>query len=317
MNVTSSSVAQSTGEEGSYTSTSNDQQAKENTRGFRGRGDRGSGRGRNTRKPHPQQQREKAVPGPISAPINIDPTKRPTPKFLATQASELRNDPMWQDFAMEGFDGLTAYRPGYSFSVTTEGFHGLIDHTYETLNSASQVNADNHAFYESLAAPKVLVLRIQHDLAYTMDQAAPRLWNLPEDLRPEQEIAGTPTANLLGWGPATTLTPEQRSIIETSDIFVDNFNAVNLQFQFNKKLFEQVSDRVTQAEAKIKLGTALPGSARGSITQLQWQERDRGEHIAFNRRQQYSEGTVRQINYCAHDKRITLGALMWIRDGRV
>ncbi|PSN42433.1 hypothetical protein C0J52_11752 [Blattella germanica] len=117
---------------------------------------------------------------------------------------------------------------------------------------------------------------IQHDLAYTMDQAAPRLWNLPEGLRPEQEIAGTPTANLLGWGPATTLTPEQRSIIETSDIFVDNFNAVNLQFQFNKKLFEQVSDRVTQAEAKIKLGTALPGSARGSIAQVQWQERDRG-----------------------------------------
>ncbi|PSN51668.1 hypothetical protein C0J52_09605 [Blattella germanica] len=82
------------------------------------------------------------------------------------------------------------------------------------------------------------------------------------------------------------------------------------QFQFNKKLFEQISDRVTQAGTKIKLSSSSRESVFGSIAQVQWQERDRAEVIGFNRGQQYSEGTVHQLNNCAEDNRITLGALM-------
>jgi hypothetical protein len=36
--------------------------------------------------------------------------------------SPLRNDPMWQDFETEGFEGLTPYRARNDFAVTFEGF---------------------------------------------------------------------------------------------------------------------------------------------------------------------------------------------------
>ncbi|BET01875.1 Hypothetical protein NTJ_14688 [Nesidiocoris tenuis] len=32
---------------------------------------------------------------------------------------------MWQDFEVEGFDGLTAYQPRYNFTVEFEGFQGM------------------------------------------------------------------------------------------------------------------------------------------------------------------------------------------------
>ncbi|PSN32065.1 hypothetical protein C0J52_19817 [Blattella germanica] len=150
-----------------------------------GTGKRRRNRGPNNNQRPQAQPREKNIPSSISAPIKINLNVRPTPKSLATQSSELNNDPMWQDFEMEGrLCRLIAIKRNQAEETYAEGkFQDFMRNT----------------------APVVIAQRIQQDLAYTIDQEMPRIWNL----RPAEANAGLPTANLLGWALATTLTPEQ------------------------------------------------------------------------------------------------------------
>jgi hypothetical protein len=71
-------------------------------------------------------------------PPNIDRTSNPVPKALSTTETSLRNDPMWQDFETEGFEGLIPYRARNEFSVTFEGFVSLVEREYDLLNSADR-----------------------------------------------------------------------------------------------------------------------------------------------------------------------------------
>ncbi|KAF5278497.1 hypothetical protein FQA39_LY05986 [Lamprigera yunnana] len=79
------------------------------------------------------KQSEKPPPGPISVEIKLQATPNLEPKHLTVKPSVLRNDLMWQDFEMEGFDGLVAYKPRSNFAETYEGFPGLVDRVYETV----------------------------------------------------------------------------------------------------------------------------------------------------------------------------------------
>lgn len=78
----------------------------------------------------------KREPGPISQPVLLDPQNKPKPRNLSQNSTPLRNDPMWQEFDTEGFEGVTPYRPRRSFTDTMVGFQGLIDRVYELMNTA-------------------------------------------------------------------------------------------------------------------------------------------------------------------------------------
>lgn len=69
-------------------------------------------------------------PAPIPTP---EPNLDIGPKKQSSKSSTPKNDPMCQDFDMEGFDGLTAYYPRCKFTTTFEGYIGLINKTYDVL----------------------------------------------------------------------------------------------------------------------------------------------------------------------------------------
>lgn len=75
--------------------------------------------------------------GVVSAkPIITDHSLKPS--HPSTKPSELREDPMWQDFDGEGLDGFVAFRPRNNFTVTFEGLDAIIDQAYDTLNSGDR-----------------------------------------------------------------------------------------------------------------------------------------------------------------------------------
>jgi hypothetical protein len=72
-----------------------------------------------------------------------------------------------------------------------------------------QVTGQDHWMYEAMTAPIVLGCRIRAHLQKTLNPAVHADWDLPIQLRPIEAACGLPTANLLGWARATTLTSEQ------------------------------------------------------------------------------------------------------------
>ncbi|EFA13511.1 hypothetical protein TcasGA2_TC006996 [Tribolium castaneum] len=121
-----------------------------------------------------------------------------------------------------------------------------------------------------MPCPLVLAQRIQQDLAHTI-VPGDRNWDLPEVIRCEEEGAGLPTKNLLGWAPATTLSTEQRQLIEGAGITPDDFGATTGRYQLNKALFEIIADHMRRTTS-MKLSDGLHESEKGSISQVIWQE---------------------------------------------
>lgn len=173
-----------------------------------------------------------------------------------------------------------------------------------------QIDEDTHFLYESMAAPIVTSGRMVADLEYTMNPNVNRTWDLDPTIAPNDMNAGLPTKNLIGWAPAVTLTPEQRQILESGGVDNNSIHPDLPKFELNRALFENISDKVSKLEAKVKLGTITSGSVFGSAAQLQWQVRDPEENIYFDRLHQYSNGTVRVNSSHLEDKRLTIGALI-------
>jgi hypothetical protein len=119
-----------------------------------------------------------------------------------------------------------------------------------------------------MVSPRICAQRI-HDLQYTVNPALPQNWNLPQDLIPAEEDAGLPTKNLLGWSSATTLTTEQRVLLEGANVREDDFGATNPRFMMNKPLFESIADRVRILDRVVKLGASVHESITGSVCQTQ------------------------------------------------
>lgn len=174
-----------------------------------------------------------------------------------------------------------------------------------------RVNTETHSSYESMVAPIVIARRIVEDLLYTHDQARVRNWNVPNAIVPEDENAGLPTRNLIGWASAATLTTEQRQLLESAGLVDEKFNVDVNQFQFNRQLFSKVSDFMKAAERTIKLGASVHESERGSLAQVPWQIRDTNEdNPAFNRHEQYCEGYVSERTYTLMDRRFAMASLV-------
>jgi hypothetical protein len=174
-----------------------------------------------------------------------------------------------------------------------------------------QVDSNTHYHYESLACPVVLAQGVCEDLNFTMNPHVGRQWDLPDELQPEQDNRRAPTRNMLGWAQATALTSEQRQLVESASVEVDDFHPDQLQFRFILALFEKVSDFVKMAEKTIKTGSSVHESERGSVSQIPWKLRDQAEeNVIFNRNSHYWEGTVSERTYTSTDRRIAIGALI-------
>ncbi|XP_063987412.1 uncharacterized protein LOC135167792 [Diachasmimorpha longicaudata] len=101
-----------------------------------------------------------------------------------------------------------------------------------------RVSSKNHWKYMSFPAPVVVAQAIQEDLI--MEMKGSTNWNLKAHLIPpfEDGNPGLPTANLLGWKPATVLTTDQRQKLHLSGINQYQFEVLNSQFQLNAKLMK-------------------------------------------------------------------------------
>ena len=136
--------------------------------------------------------------------------QRPTPKALSVASSKMQNDPLWIEFEIDDFGGLTPYRGRDRFAVTAEGFISLVERCYQLLTSAYRpfgkfIFMSIFTWYccQFLYARFcTLRERIVEDLAYTLDNARNRNWNLPDALRPAVTAGGLPTKNLLVGGKA-------------------------------------------------------------------------------------------------------------------
>jgi hypothetical protein len=147
--------------------------------------------------------------------------------------------------------------------------------------------------------PAILVCaeRIRQDLEYNLHPEIKEIWDLPEDLRPEEEDCGLPTKNLLGWGRAMALPTEQRMTLERTGVDGDNFPVTNTQCWMNKPLFERTGNFVRKAEVSVKLGASVHESANGSLSQILWVERDVQMEANYDRFEQYKEREIRVFKY--------------------
>lgn len=93
-----------------------------------------------------------------------------------------------------------------------------------------------------------------------------KVWDVPEDLRPEE--CGLHTKNLIGWSRATILSLEQRIVLEGAGVTEENLGVMNQQFQLNKGLFENVADFLWHPKITVKLALSVHESARGSVSQV-------------------------------------------------
>lgn len=91
-------------------------------------------------------------------------------------------------------------------------------------------------------------------------------WDLPVRLRPVAAGPLLPTANLLGWTPATPLSNDQESTILSAGITLINFDVVNVAgFPLNPRLISFVSGIVENS--KSKAFQRMPTATQGSVAQ--------------------------------------------------
>ncbi|XP_011304617.1 uncharacterized protein [Fopius arisanus] len=166
-----------------------------------------------------------------------------------------------------------------------EGHFGRVDNT-------------NHWKYMSMPAPMVMAQAIQEDLLFTQNSSGSPYWDLKPDIRPFSNDfhPGLPTANLLGWAPATPLTHSQRHILHASGITENNFDVIYSRYMFNSKLLE-ILHAYFKASRQITMNIRSFYEDKlqhfGGREQLGWLERDLEVDVPFSRSISYVERNVR------------------------
>jgi hypothetical protein len=144
----------------------------------------------------------------------------------------------------------------------------------------------------------------------TLHPATNPVWDLPNNLAPEEPGCGLPTADLLGWAQSVTLTTEQLSGLQGAGVTKLEFPVENEQFQLNRGLFEQIADRVRSLNAELELGASFHESQEGSVSQTVWQEREIHTDHPFSRQRQYIEYKMGVRSSTHQRMKIAIGALV-------
>lgn len=107
----------------------------------------------------------------------------------------------------------------------------LLDRKYhesedqETFGWFGPVSNQTHYLYASYPCLAVYIERIRQDMLYTQNPEISPNWDLPDGISPEEDGAGLPTANMLGYGPSVKLKPDElRFLQETGFHFRDRQN---------------------------------------------------------------------------------------------
>ena len=110
----------------------------------------------------------------------------------------------------------------------------------------------------------------------------PPEWDLPEELRPQEDNWGLPTKNLSGCSRSTALSTGTTRGCRRTGVLEGNFGACNQQFQLNKPLLERIGDFVRVADRSVKMGFSVHETANGSVYQVIGSERGIHQHIGFS-----------------------------------
>jgi hypothetical protein len=156
---------------------------------FRGRGVGQRGRQQRWRGPsrsrsqgrgfQPQQQvkpnRTDENPPPSAAKPETETGFELKPKALSTSECALRNDPMWQDFDDDGFNGLTPYAFRNEFAITTEGFIGIAEREYDVLvpadwNFGKYISKSMFVWYLTMHLYARMIAIINHEDLNTFEE---------------------------------------------------------------------------------------------------------------------------------------------------
>lgn len=128
--------------------------------------------------------------------------------------------------------------------------------------------AENNAIhYETIPAPYIALEKIRQDYLFTTQEGVNRDWDLPADLRPLDQHATMPTANLLGWSLAERLTTEQLNALDDAVINNIGYGVENIgNIPVNQNLMKYVAGMLENSKCKA-IG-AMSGTPTGSLAQI-------------------------------------------------
>lgn len=142
------------------------------------------------------------------------------------------------DFTSSHFEFSLPY---YFEALAVDGVTGTFD----------RVSPETAIKYETHPSLFVFLARILADVRYT-NRTGPQHWDLPPALRPEDQNATLPNANLLGWAPAESLSEDQLSALEGAFIRDDGIRVSNIgNIPINQALMRYVGGMIINSKCNI------------------------------------------------------------------
>lgn len=172
-----------------------------------------------------------------------------------------------------------------------------------------RIDEENHFLYESFPTPRIVTRRIVEDYLYTQDPGRNRIWDIAA-ISPEDDNAGAPTVNLVGWKPSQQLNSEQRGVLEQIGLLGEELPVRHGRFCFCQSLMDKLSSFIREATVAMKMGAELHESRNGSVGQQVYLARDITEPEEFSRLSYYADGVAYNAGNFAVDGRIDLMAMV-------
>lgn len=130
-----------------------------------------------------------------------------------------------------------------------------------------RVSAETHFLYRMYPCVAVYLQNVVESVQLA-EAASPhpgRMWNLPENIRPEDFPEALPTANLLGWTPLIPLMDEQRRFLKHSGCRPGDNPTVGGELPLNFPLFGNVKGMLSGQRGTVQINEF---GVDGSVGQL-------------------------------------------------
>ncbi|KAL0101852.1 hypothetical protein PUN28_018414 [Cardiocondyla obscurior] len=177
---------------------------------------------------------------------------------------------------IDGF-GNTTFPCGRQLKFCMARHEYLDDEETDTFGWFSKIDESSHYLYSNYPCLAVYAMHVSQNIAYTNFRPQPGPnppefdinWNLPTAIGPNNQLAGKPTINLLGYAPAAKYTPQQcqwikgagfndeRVYLSVSDeipLIVDMLIAVQMEINAINKITKQCpSYGISGSQAQVHL----------------------------------------------------------------
>jgi hypothetical protein len=150
------------------------------------------------------------------------------------------------------------------FDMAPRGYHD--DEESNTFGWFGQVGPDNHYLYRDYPNIAVYVDTIQRTLRRTANRNLPEYDDLPEGIQPEDENHDLPNENMLGYGPAQILRPDQLQFLVGNGFNAEGeFASQHDVIPYFPDLLRNVQQEIDQC--KLTLNN-IEDSLDGSVSQV-------------------------------------------------